>query len=533
MNGLKKLIWMLLAIGLPLGFCACSDDDSPQKGAEIEKPEEEENGSEAYQDVRAYANFFSFNVMSDIYLWSQDIGQAFESWEILTDPIQKVADVRYKNELGEEVDKWTMLTDDYASMVGSTEGVSTSTYGCNYKFFYKDENSEAVVAFVTFTYPDSPAEEAGLKRGDVILEIEGKELDDTNYIDLYNSSSMTVGIGSYEGEGVYSSVKKEVSMNAKAMYEDPVLMHKVFDCGGKKVGYLVYTSFTFDSCYDLVDVCRDFKQQGVTELILDLRYNGGGYVFTENVLASMLAPEAEVNNGSVFQTEVWNDDYMAYYQEAGEDLNTYFATSFKNTFNNKEYSLSTSGLNLGLHKIYALVDEGTASASESILVGLMPYMDIEVIGGQTHGKYCSGVIWDAIGWYEDVEKTFKENRTAFAKEYPEYADWKKYMDNWGIYVMISRYADKDGNNPCMPNGLKPEVEAYDMFEEPYPLGDEREAMLRVALQRAGKTDLPTLAQSRAAVHKPLKGAIKCSKNPLDGKRIHTGDRMKPRIPMQR
>lgn len=531
MIGLKKLAWMLLAVCLPWCFSACSDDDTPKREMEIVKPDK--GGKEPYQDVRAYANFFSYNVMSDIYLWSQDIEKAFESWEVLANPIEKVAEVRYKNELGEEVDKWTMLTDDYASMQGSTEGVSTGTYGCNYKFYLKEENSDAVVAFVTFTYPDSPAEEAGLKRGDVILELNGKELDHSNYTDLYYSSSITVGIGTYEGEGVYSSVNKIISMDAKAMYEDPVLMHKVFDCGGKKVGYLMYTSFTFDSCYDLVDVCKDFKQQGVKELILDLRYNGGGYVFTENVLASMLAPEAEVKNGSVFQTEVWNDDYMALYQENGEDLNTYFTTSFNNTFNNKEYKFDTSGINLGLNKIYALVDEGTASAAESILVGLMPYMDIELIGGRTHGKYCSGIMWEASDWYENVEQSFRENRTTFAKEFPEYGDWKKYMDNWGIYVMISRYADKEGKNPCMPDGLRPEVEAHDMFEEPYPLGDEREAMLRVALERAGKTDLAPLTQSRVVVSRPLEGVIKFSKNPLDGKRIHTGERVKPRIPQQR
>ena len=179
------------------------------------------------------------------------------------------------------------------------------------------------------------------------------------------------------------------------------------------------------------------------------------------------------------------------------------------------------------------MDEGTASAAESILVGLMPYMDIELIGGRTHGKYCSGIMWEASDWYENVEQSFRENRTTFAKEFPEYGDWKKYMDNWGIYVMISRYADKEGKNPCMPDGLQPEVEAHDMFEEPYPLGDEREAMLRVALERAGKTDLAPLTQSRVVVSRPLEGVIKFSKNPLDGKRIHTGERVKPRIPQQR
>mgnify|MGYP006391498873 CR=1 FL=1 len=118
--------------------------------------------------------------------------------------------------------------------------------------------------------------------------------------------------------------------------EDPILLTKVFDCGGKKVGYLAYTSFTFESSLGLYEACKEFKKEGITELILDLRYNGGGYVFTEEVLASMLAPEAEVKNKSVFETEVWNDDYMAYYKENNVDLNTYFRTVFSQKHNDKQ-----------------------------------------------------------------------------------------------------------------------------------------------------------------------------------------------------
>ncbi|MBO5080790.1 MAG: hypothetical protein J6B82_07915, partial [Bacteroidaceae bacterium] len=84
-------------------------------------------------------------------------------------------------------------------------------------------------------------------------------------------------------------------------------------------------------------------------------------------------------------------------------------------------------------------------------------------------------------------------------------------------------------NPCMPNGLTPDLEADDLFEEPYPLGDEREAMLNVALQRAGKTDLESRVASRSVAPLSVGKAIKFRKNPLDGKRIYTGDMIKPRM----
>ena len=243
----------------------------------------------------------------------------------------------------------------------------------------------------------------------------------------------------------------------------------------------------------------------------------------------MLAPEAEVKAKSILSTEVWNDFYMDYYKKHNKDLNTYFETQYKQEHNKKMYNLNTADANIGLNKIYALVGEGTASASESVLVCLMPYMDIEIIGSQTHGKYCSGIMWSGEEWYLDVEDSYKDSGKNFATEAPQYADWKKYMKNWGIYVMISMYADKDGNNPCMPDGLLPDVEADDFFEESYPLGDEREAMLNVALQRAGKPDLVTRAVSRSLAERPQGEELCVRRGVLDGKRIFTDEWIKPHL----
>ena len=166
-------------------------------------------------------------------------------------------------------------------------------------------------------------------------------------------------------------------------------------------------------------------------------------------------------------------------------------------------------------KIYALVNSGTASASESILVCLMPYMDIEVIGEQTHGKYCSGIMQEGKAWYQKYASAISK--------IPELVDWKQHIGGWGIYLMINRYADKDGNNPCMPDGLTPDVKATDLFEEPYPLGDEREALLNIALQKAGKPDLEPRAVSRSSRQLPSTDEIKFTVHPLEKERILTGD----------
>ena len=527
---IRKYLWLLVAICLPLGFVACSEEDVPKKPVvEPTPPKDEPEKPVAYQDEKAYANFFAYNVMNDVYLWSQDIEPALNSWQILADPVEAVAKARYK-ENGKDVDKWTTMLKNYEESVGNTDGVATGTYGLGIKLYLKAQNSNAVVGFVTYTYPDSPAEKAGLKRGDVIMQVDGKEMNTDNYYKaLFASSSVKVGVGRYTVNG-YTPVEKTAEMTAVSMYEDPIVATKVFDCGGKKVGYLAYTSFTFESCLGLYEVCKQFKAEGVSELILDLRYSGGGYVFTETVLASMLAPESVVKAGSVFETEVWNDTYMAYYKKQGTDLNTYFTTKFKQTHNDKLYNLDTSDANIGLTKIYALVTEDSASASEAILVGLLPYMDIEIIGQQTHGKYCSGIMWEGKEWYEDLVQSYKDSKMNFAEKHPDFADWSKYIGQWGIYVMIARYGDKDGNCPCMPDGFIPDLEATDYFEEPYQLGDEREAMLNFALQRAGKTDLEPRPESRSAgMALPVGRMLTGKQNPLDGKLIHTKDLLKPRV----
>ena len=526
-----KWCFLYLVLMLPMIlFVSCSDDDdysrnktpiiNPTPGGEEPKDTTSLKPTLGYYtDPNYYAGFFAFYVMSDVYLWKDEIASSLSNWKMNEDPIKKVDAIRYKQN-GTYVDKWTQLTNDYEKFIGGVDGVVTTTFGVSYQFYLKKEGSDDVVAFVLYTYPDSPAANAGLKRGDVVVKNNGKTLNLNNYMDLYNSPSVELGLAVYNPVNkVYTETGKSVSMTAVNMYENPVLMTKVFDCGGKKVGYLAYMSFTLDSCEDLIKAAKSFKEQGVTELILDLRYNGGGYVITEQLLASMLAPQDKVTNKEVFQTEVYNKDYMDYYKKEGVDLNTYFETEYNfKDHNDKDHSYSTKDYNLGLNKIYALVSSGSASASESVLVGLLPYMNIEIIGEQTHGKYCTGWILSATDWFEGNKDFFKAGA-----DYEEYQKWETYAKNWGIYVMVSRYADKNGNCPCMPNGFNPDIEVIDRFYEPYDLGDDREALLRKALTKAGYTNFTPIEDnkgtSRAAIRNigvPFKTV---SRNPLDGKRI--------------
>ena len=518
---LRKYLWLLLVSLLPMGFVACSDDDEPVREPEVIEPDDE---SEYYTFSEAYINLFCYDQMSYYYLWWKNIDKS--NWKLDADPVEKIQSIRY------EEDSWSMAIEDitpYTSPSTTTYG----TYGYDFQPYWADETMTHVVAVVKMVYPDSPAAKAGLKRGSVIIQMGGKNIQNKNedYNALLSSASLDLSV--YDPE---TKTTKDVRMTSTDMYLDPVLFEKIFDCGGKKVGYVFFNDFTFECVDRLIEVAEYFKAEGVKELILDLRYNGGGYVITEEILVSLLAPEANVKNGDLYQTAVYNDtEYSKLLKKHyGDDYaNTYFTTKFKWNYGDKEYSYDTSDANIGLDKIYALVSSSTASASEATLVNLMPFMDVEVIGVRTGGKHCAGLMFEAKEYYQDYEdylaelkKTDKTSYDEFVDEYWKYySGWKDYVGTWGLYVMVSTYADKNGNNPCRPDGIVPDIEIRDNPEEFYPLGDDREALLREALSRAGYTDftpLPEKEESRA-LSRQLGAPLSVKK---EGRRIL----MKPEMP---
>ena len=412
---------------------------------------------------RKYVNTFAWNVMNSYYLWRDEIQTQLDQWETWEDPIQKVADIRYKDASGKDIDRWTMVTDDYSSFQGDVSG-HTRTLGMDFVLYYYDQSQKQVCAVVTYTYAGSPAETAGLKRGDLILTVNGREMMKDNYQQIVQDGFFgggTVKLGLRSG--------KTVTLTAVDMYEDPVQTVTVLqNQAGRKVGYLHYTSFTLDSCDELTEVFRHFVEEGIDDLVLDLRYNGGGYVITGQVLGSMLAPLSAVEAGSVFTRQIVNPTLA---DELDQEPNR-FQSSF--IFKNEDQTriLSTAGANPDLPRLYVLVTGSSASASESLVCGLRPYMDVILVGGRTSGKFCAGFMMDAQGWYDDVKESLETG---------EYEKALPYVDNWGMYVMYARYADCNGVTLSMPDGIAPDVEAEDDPLDGFALGNPRESMLSVAL----------------------------------------------------
>ena len=488
-----KRFWIFLLLLPLLGGCHKPNTDDNQLDEETLK-------------TRYYVNMFGFNVMSTYYLWCDEIAADLKAWLTNEEPIEKVKTIRYKNAKGEDIDRWTMMTDDYESFIGDIQGVYKTT-GLDFVLYYADSAHKKVIGVVTYTYAGSPAEKAGLRRGDVFTEVNGTEMTADNYADLINGS-------------IYGSVPYRLTINNGAsvslvpvvMVEDAVNKALVLEAGGKKVGYLHYTSFTLMSLSNLMKTFADFKAQGIDELVLDLRYNGGGYVKTCNILGSLIAPLEAVNAGSVFTREIYN----ARLTEAwGEDPNLFQADfGDVNVATGVNVSCPAAQNNCDLQRLYVLVTSGSASASESLICGLKPYMDVTVIGKQTHGKFCGGLPIEAKTWFDAVKDQLDEG--VYDKAQP-------YIDNWGIYVMYSRYADCNGVTLSMPDGIVPDVALDDDPLDGYLLGDPHETMLAAALARITTgSSLASAPQARTrtlapdlempdtdALHRPGFGILVC------------------------
>lgn len=492
----RNFLVMLLA---SLTVLSCSKDSFEPEPSTPSTPSEPE--TPVISDNIKMATQFAKEMMNTYYLWNEERADAISKqldFNTCTDPIKGVSNARSTE------DRWTALYDNIDEISSSMVGVET-TYGY-YVLYGKFTNADEYFGVVAYVYKDSPAEKAGLGRGNIILKINGSAITKENLSLLSSSSEIDLGLGVYDSEenGIYEDpYNVQYHLTATTMYEDPILASEVFLVGTKKVAYLAYSSFDLKSGPALVEKMKEFKEKGATELVLDLRYNGGGYVETEEALASMIAPKEAVNGKELYQKNIFNSILTDYYTKNGYSLDSYFRTDFSYKDGDTTNKYSTADANVGFTKVYALVSGSSASASESILIGLMPYMDVVVIGEQTHGKFCTGIVIEAT----EEEKYNK-------------------LKNWGIYVMIGSYADKNGNNPCRPDGIAPDYEVEDIILDAYDLGDSREHMLNYALCLADGKTPSTKASTRALAG--FERPVPLTRGPLFGKRIQDSKNMRIR-----
>ncbi len=284
--------------------------------------------------------------------------------------------------LYDPLDEWSWIVDDYEELENLLNGVTTSM-GFEFHLGYIEEGGASLVGCVLYVLPGSPAAAAGMQRGDIFLEINDQQLTVSNSVDLlYGLDSYKISYadyidGSFQLNGDYDQLIAEV------VTENPIYYSDIFTVNGKKVAYLVYNGFTSTYDQELNTLFGTYATEGVEELILDLRYNGGGSVTTALYLASMIYG---TNTENIFSKNVYNDLLTQYFLSEDDAL-SYFQKTFQD-----EIILDGGGTEtintLNLNQLYVLTSNASASASELLINGLEPYLnDVIVIGENTYGKY--------------------------------------------------------------------------------------------------------------------------------------------------
>ncbi|MBC7608074.1 MAG: peptidase S41 [Polaromonas sp.] len=304
--------------------------------------------------------------MADQYFWNTSLGVANEAASSM--------DAYFQSLLFTQADRYSYTQSTTQFTQFFSEGTRT---GFGYSLAFSD--AAQTILQVRYTEPQSPVGLAGLKRGDTIVSIDG-----------YTPAQVSGGaLANVNTEGVSRSFVVRDTSNATRSFTvssanyllTPVLTSTVLTApGGAKVGYLVYQEFITSSASALASAFNAFRAAGVTELIVDLRYNSGGSVTTARNLASMMGGSSL--NGQTF---------------AGLRFNA------KNSANDFNYSFTSSTDTLpaapleGLNRVFVITSSATASASELVINSLKPFRNVITIGGTTYGKPYGFLPRDACG----------------------------------------------------------------------------------------------------------------------------------------
>ena len=369
-------------------------------------------------------------VMRKNYLWNKEIPSA------KTLEYQGEATSFFHSLLSDKDGKDNSDGHYYYSYIESTEAITKvlntkDSYGFDF-VLYRVEGKPNHYAKVIYVAPETPAAGGGLKRGDLIVSYNGGELINPNggYVVLQQGDAIQLDIA------VGERTRPVKLTSSRPVEDNPILVDTVYQIENKKIGYFMYNHFTTgpdgfsDKTYDdqMKASFTYFEMQQLDGFILDLRYNGGGYLSSAILLSSMLLPS-----------------------NLGGDI---LGLSKDNNGNEDIFHILKSVPHLNLSKVYVLVSQSSASASEAVINNLSPFMDIVLIGEKTEGKNVGSIsfVSDKYSWLLQpiTSKIFNSRRE-------------------------SNYA----------NGFDADIDSDEFYGrarvEFYPLGDTREMMLNQAL----------------------------------------------------
>lgn len=425
-----------LALLLAAGLVAC------KKNTEDVTPAPTYSGNKPVND-------WIYAQMSDYYYWNDKL-PAYEKTDTTANPEDYFYGLlnEYDATTNPDGDRFSWIASNADSLEAALSGESVTT-GMQFRLFLRDEGQTNVAGQVLYVAKGSPAERAGLRRGDVFTKINGQVLTTRNYQSLlYTGGPTTYGLAAVNAAAkTITDSDATRSVTPVTFQEDPVYFDSVYTAGGKKVGYLVYNEFnpgpngsnvaTYDQ--HISQIFANFKAQGVQELVLDLRYNPGGSSESATKLASLIGKG--VGPSKVFFKQQYNAGLTQYLTRE------YGADSFNEYFTNEPNAIGNS-----LSRVFVLTSDWTASAGELLINGLKPYMTVTLIGDKTYGK--------------NVGSTTIADETGKIK--------------WGLQPIIVKAFNSQGKSDYT-GGFQPDA----TVDEPITLrrlGDPQEDLLGAALQ---------------------------------------------------
>ena len=416
---------------------------------------------------------FMWKAMNLWYFWQEDVpdlgDDRFSTDREYTEFLASEADPAdfFNNRLRYVEDRFSFFSADYEELTQNLSGISRST-GLEFGLTYDDLNgngqldaTDPVYGTVRYIIPQTPAATAEIARGDIFVGVDGTMLNGGNYRALLfgDNLSLTLMMADFDaGELVPND--REVPLTKETISENPVFMTKTFEVEGTIIGYLMYNGFTNEYDEDLNAAFGTLVAAGATELVLDLRYNSGGSVNSSRLLSSMILG---TRTQDLYIKQRWNDKIQeAFTRDDPNALNDYFAS---------QTGSGTPINTLNLNQVYVLTTRSTASASELVINGLNPYMDVITIGTTTTGK-------------NEFSLTMVDdpNRPGAPFIYSESREGDINPDNrWAIQPLVGRNENSVGFSDYT-SGFSPNIEVVEELGNFGVLGDLNEPLLARAIQ---------------------------------------------------
>lgn len=386
MKRLLELLFVLLVLG------ACSDDDTSDNKKPTPKP------SGKYTAVNAWM----VSEMKQNYLWNEPLADmkfdySLDYEKFLTSMLDGVA--ARKDDKGRALNyddgHWTNGKRDY--YYSYVDGPKTTTRSTGdevtetglWKITPVQISEERIIIAIEVVTPDTPAARAGLRRGMVITHVDGQELTLANYESLYMKCyygpSVRVlpnRLSTNEAGALVLKQLDEITLVAETFTDPALYRTEVVEVGGKQVGYLLYMGFESDYDTDLIEAFKFFRDSNIEELVVDLRYNGGGEVRSSTLLATLII--GEEFRGQTYCRMIYNAQRTA----KGES-GVYRIGDSRVPDDKFVYQPIADAVNqaLGLKRIYVICSGNTASASELLVNGLRGFdLDVRLVGTRTNGK---------------------------------------------------------------------------------------------------------------------------------------------------